>query len=377
VNHFTRFAVGLDTSDREMHIVVLEPGGALFHETALPLDAGVLSIYFRDLSELDPVIAVETGTHANWIYDLLKSLGFADVIVADARKLKMISQSDKKSDRRDAQTLAKFVQSCPELLHPVQPRGEQARQDRRLLGARQVCVETRTKLIAHVRGVVKSAGGRLPSCDAANFPGLAGALPDSLKEILTPVLEIIRQINGTISRFDEQIKQRCKNDPIIERLTQVAQVGPITGLAFAATVEDPKRFRRNRAIASFLGLRPKLDQSGEIDKQLPITKAGDGYMRQLLVISAQGTLRKNSPPSDLKRWGLAIARSGGKRGKRRAAVAVARKLAVLLLSLWKSGADYEPLRAQASKDAPRPKRITRSSKPVPPQRKSSRLRKAA
>lgn len=377
MNYSTRYSAGFDTSDRELHIVILEPGGTLFHETSLPLEPGILRVYFRDLSELEPVVSFETGTHANWMYDLLKSLGFTDVIVADARKLKMISQSDKKSDRRDAHTLAKFAQSCPELLHPVQPRGEQARQDRRLLSARKVSIETRTKLIAHVRGIVKSAGARLPSSDPGKFPCLADALPDSLKETLTPVMNIIRKINESISEFDDLIEKRCKNDHTIERLTQVAQVGPITGLAFSATIEDPQRFPRNRAIASFLGLRPKLDQSGEIDKQLPITKAGDGYMRQLLVISAQGILRKNSPASDLKRWGLAIARRGGKRGKKRAAVAVARKLAVLLLSLWKTGADYEPLRAQAQKDASRPKRVSRGSQPARPKRKVTPFPKAA
>lgn len=377
MNNSTRYAVGLDTSDREVHIVVREPGGAVLHETSLPLDRHILELYFRDLRDLNPVIALETGTHANWLYDLFRVLGFADVIVADARKLKMISQSDKKSDHRDALTLAKFAQSCPELLHPVQPRCEQARQDRRLLSARHVTIEARTKLIAHVRGVVKSTGERLPTCDSDKFPRLAASLPETLRQILTPVMEVVRQMNDTIGQLDELIEQRCKGDPIIETLTQVPHVGPVTGLAYSATIESPTRFHRNRAIASFLGIRPKLDQSGEIDKQLPITKAGDSYLRQLLVISAQGILRRSSPDCDLKRWGLAIATRGGKRGKRRAAVAVARKLAVLLLSLWKSGAEYEPLRNAPPKSTTRRRRASTTADAASPISTTSRRRKAA
>jgi transposase len=340
----TPYAAGLDISDREMKVCVLGPSGKVHEESTVPVDRDVLKLYFKRLLKLEPVVALETGTHANWVYDLLVELGFSKVIVADARQLKMIYESNKKTDELDARLLARYAQACPDLLHPVQPRGEQARQDRRLLSARNVCVETRTKLVAYVRGIVKSTGARLPSCDPDNFAALVKMLPDSLKPILTPVMSIIGPLSEKIHAFDELIEKRCKANPATKCLKQVNGVGPITALAFAATVEDPMRFTRNRNIASFIGVRPRIDESGTLKKQLGITKAGDGYLRQLLVISAHTILRQRSPVTDLKRWGQSIAKAGGKRGKRRAAVAVARKLAVLLLALWKSGAKYQPLR---------------------------------
>lgn len=344
MNNLTRYAIGLDTSDRDMKVCILEPGGEKVEEITIPLNRHHLTAYFEPLGELHPVIAFETGTHSNWLYDFFTALGFASVIVADARQLKVISKSKKKTDRKDAQTLAELAQSCPAMLHPVQPRSERARQDRRLLSARHVLVESRTKLVAHARGIVKSTGARLSNVDTDRFPDLEESLPDALKPILGPLMNAIREINAAISKYDALIHERCEGDSVIGRLKQVSCVGNITALAFVAAVEDPMRFLRNRHVASFLGLTPRIDESGTIEKQLRITKAGDNYTRQLLVMSAQGILRRNSPVTDLKRWGQSIAETGGKRGKRRAAVAVARKLAVLLLSIWKSGADYEPIR---------------------------------
>jgi transposase len=371
VNQSTPYAAGFDMSDREMKVCVLGDGGSVHQETAVPLDRSVLSIYLKGLRDFNPVVALETGTHANWVYDLLLELGFTKVIVADARMLKMIFQSDKKTDRLDARLLARFAQSCPELLHAVRPRGERARQDRRLLSARHISVEARTRLIAHVRGIVKSTGSRLRDCDADNFHELLASLPDSLQEILAPVMEAIEKLTAGIFTYDELIAKRCKNDPIIERLRQVKCIGPITALAFVATIENPMRFRRTRDVASYVGVRPRIDQSGSKDKQLRITKAGDGYLRQLLVMSGQAILRKSSPATDLKRWGQSIAESGGKRGKRRAAVAVARKLSVLLLSLWKSGKDYEPLRKNEAKDQSAIATKPKAARPPKPARKAA------
>ena len=349
----TPYAIGLDTSDREIHVALLDPDGTVLQETTVPLDRSVLSVYFRTLQELEPVIALETGTHANWIYDLLVDLEYPTVLVADARQVALISKSNKKTDRVDARKLARLAQSCPELLHPVKPRTEGARQDRRLLSGRQALVETRTKLIAQVRGLVKSTGSRLAACDTSRFHDFEDSVPESLKLILSPTMDVIRTLNKSIQTYDSMIHQRCEGDPIIQRLMQVNCVGEVTSLAFVAAVEDPSRFARNRDVGPFLGITPKIDDSGTIQKQLHITKAGDSYVRQLLVICAQGILRKSSPVTDLKRWGQSIAESGGKRGKRRAAVAVARKLAVVLLALWRSGQDYEPLRNQRPSQTPK------------------------
>ena len=348
----TPYGLGLDISDRSMMACLRSPDGSAAEETTLSTSPAVVAMYLRRLKDLQPVVALETGTHSNWIYDLAKELGFEQVILADARMLKVIFHSDKKTDRLDAQVLARFAQTCPELLHGIRPRGEQARQDRRLLSARRVSVQVRTKLINHVRGIVKSSGARLADCDTQSFPGLAESLPENLRQVLAPLFAALTQLTESIADYDKLVKQRCTGDPVIERLMQVPGVGPTTALAFESAIEDPARFARNRTVASYLGLRPKVDQSGTIEKQLRITKAGDGYVRQLLVQCAHAILSKRTPVSDLKRWGQNIAESGGKRGKRRAAVAVARKLAVLLLTLWKTGSDYEPLRKRTAANGP-------------------------
>lgn len=369
MNNSTRYAFGLDTSDREIHAALFEPGAKLIDESSMPLFADHLRAFFGEFVQLDPVIALETGTHANWLYDLFKQLGFSTVLVADARQLKLISQSKKKTDQVDARMLGRIAQSCPELLHPVTPRGEQARQDRRLLAARHIAVQARTKIITHVRGIVKSTGARLADCASSRFADFDASLPPSLQAILSPLLELIHKATETIETYNVKIDERCKGDPVIERLTQVPQVGSITALAYSATVEDPSRFPRNRDVASYLGITPRVDDSGDIKKQLHISKAGDGYVRHLLVSSAQGLMRRSAPATDLKRWGLSIAETGAKRGKRRAAVAVARKLAVLLLTLWKTGADYEPLRNQ--KAAAEPRKSSAKQKAVKPLRKAA------
>lgn len=337
------------------------PDGSTVEESTVPTTPKVVGLYLQRLKGLLPVVALETGTHSNWIYDLLKAAGFEKVIVADARMLKVIFHSTKKTDRLDAQVLARIAQTCPELLHGIRPRGEQARQDRRLLSSRDSCVQSRTRLITHARGIVKSAGGRLASCDADNFPKLVDALPENLRQALAPLFDAIAQLNATIAAYDKLIEARCSGDAVIDRLKQVGGIGPITALAFSATIEDPTRFRRNRTVSSYIGLRPRVDNSGTIQKQLSVTKAGDGYLRRLLVQCAHVILRKSAPASDLKRWGRSLAESGGKRGKRRAVVAVARKLSVLLLTLWKTGADYVPVRPPAD-PSPTPQRKPRSPK---------------
>lgn len=350
MSHSTPYGLGMDISDRSMMACLRGPESTVIEETTLPLSPAVAEVYLRRLKELQPVVALETGTHSNWIYDLLQTLGFEKVIMADARKLKVIFQSDKKTDRFDAQILARLAQTCPELLHGVRPRGEQARQDRRLLSARQIAVETRTKLVTHMRGIVKSTGARLVDCDADRFADQKDSLPDALQEILAPLFESVFQVTEAIFTYDAAIQKRCANDPVIKQLIQVPGVGEITALAFVSAIEDPFRFKRNRDVASYFGVRPRVDKSGMIEKQLRITKAGDQYMRQLLVQCAHAVLRPRSQVTDLKRWGQKVAESGGKRGKRRAAVAVARKLAVLLLSLWKTGAKYEPFKERGDKN---------------------------
>ena len=289
------------------------------------------------------LVAMETGTHSPWISRLAESLGHT-VLVANARKLRVIYEDNGKCDERDAMMLARIARLDPKLLYPIKHRGETAQADLALLRSRDMAVRTRTKLITHVRGSVKSFGHRLPSSSSAYFAAkVETSIPEALRDALEPLLRLIAQLTVSIKEYDAAIKLRSKQAyPETELLRSVPGVGPITALGFVLSIEAPERFTRSRNVPAYFGLTPKRDQSGDMDKQLRITKAGDGFIRRLLVGCAQYILGVFGADSALRRWGLRLAERGGKSGKRRAVVAVARKLAVLLHRLWIDGATYEP-----------------------------------
>ena len=244
--------------------------------------------------------------------------------------------------------------SDPKLLRPVVHRSESAQEDLALVRARACLVETLTALVCTLRGLVKSAGGRLPRKDAATIRhAFCEELPPQLRASLTPLVLTIEFLNDEIRSYDRKVDDLAtKKCPETELLTAVDSVGNLTSLTFVLTLEDPGRFDRSRDVGPFLSLVPKRDQSGETDKQLRITKAGDRAVRTLLVPCAQRILGRFGKDCDLKRYGERIAARGGRIAKRKAVIAVARKLAARLHHPWKTGEVYEPdhdrSRAQAA-----------------------------
>jgi transposase len=220
------------------------------------------------------------------------------------------------------------------------------RQDLVALRARDALVTVRTELINTTRGLVKTLGERLPKCSSESFPRRAeGALPQSVREVLLPLVRLVETLSSCIEVYDKRIeKLATEKYEHTELLRQVKGVGPLTSLAYVLTLENPERFAKSRDVGPYLGLVPKQEDSGESQPQLRITKTGDEMVRRLLVGSAQYILGPFGPDTDLRRYGLRLCERGGKNAKKRAAVAVARKLAVLLHRLWVSGEVYEPLR---------------------------------
>jgi transposase len=265
--------------------------------------------------------------------------------------VQLISASSRKNDRMDARMLARLARIDPELLRPIRQRSEQAQADLRTIRIRAVLVETRTKLVNASRGFVKSVGERLPACDAASM-GVERMeeLPAELQDSLRPLLEEVESLTGRIKQLDSKIEQIARTQyPETELLRQVSGVGTLIALTFVLTVGDRERFRKSRDVGCYVGLRPKQSESGQSQPQLPITKEGDRYLRTLLVQGAHHILGWRGPDTDLKRWGMKLAERGGNNAKKRAVVAVARKLAVLLHRLWVCREVYEPLRnSQAS-----------------------------
>ncbi len=335
--------VGLDVGDKHVHACFLDHNGDIVEESRLATTAQALRRRFG--SEERYRVILEAGLHSPWMSRLLIELGH-NVYVANPRRLRAIYLNENKSDRVDAEYLARIGRLDPALLFPLKHRSAETQADLALLRARAMVVKARGMLIQYMRGVVKSAGGRIPHCDARGFAQkAANHLPPELEPVLSPIITSIIEMGETIRNYDKQIEEMVEErHPETQLLRQVAGVGPITAATFVLTVEDPARFARSRSIGSYLGLRPRQDESGSIKRQLRITKAGDEQLRSLLVSCSQYILGHFGPDSDLRRWGLHLAERGGKNGKKRAVVAVARKLSVLLLRLWATGEIYEPLR---------------------------------
>jgi transposase len=335
--------IGMDLGDKTSHYYVLDSEGELVREGTLTTTKKGMKQRFGSLQRCR--IAMEVGTHSPWVSRLLGSLGH-EVIVANARQVKLISASSRKSDRLDAQTLARLARMDPELLRPIRHRSEKAQGHLMQVRVRSALVETRTGLINTARGLAKAMGERLPACDADQMgvEKMQG-LPAELAEALAPLLETVESLTERIKEWDQKLEQLAGSEyPETELLRQVSGVGSLIALTFVLTLEDPNRFGKSRDVGCYLGLRPRRSESGERQPQLGISKEGDVYLRKLLVQGAHCILSQRSPDTDLKRWGLKLAGKGNKNAKKRALVAVARKLAILLHHLWVSGEVYEPLR---------------------------------
>jgi len=290
-------------------------------------------------------IALETGMHSPWVSRLLSDLGH-EVIVAHARNVRLIGESRKKDDRLDARTLARLARIDPQLLSPVKHRSAKAQADLTVIRARAGLVRSRTALINTARGLTKSYGERLRGCNPRNMnPEKAQQLSPELQAALEPLLAAIESLSERIHEYNQQIEKIARESyPQVARLEQVKGVGTLIALTYLLTLEDPHRFRKSRDVGGYVGLQPGRRNSGKSEPQLHISKEGDPYLRTLLVQGAHHILGPFGADSDLRRWGLKLAERGGKNGKKRAVIATARKLAVLLHRLWVSGETYEPLR---------------------------------
>jgi transposase len=340
-----QLTAGLDLGDKYSYLCVLDTdSGELVEDGRLRTTPEDLRRRFDFEKKLR--IAIEVGTHSPWVSRLLEACGH-EVVVANPRKTRLIYGDKRKTDELDAQKLARLARADPELLYPIEHRGEDSQAHLALIHSRDALVRSRTQLINHVRGMVKSFGARLPKCSAESFhKKVADALPSELAEALGGVVETITSLTERIRDYERRIERVCKESYPQETglLRQVPGVGAITSLTFVLTLEDPDRFEKSRAVGAYLGLVPGKDQSGESDPGRPISREGDEMLRRLLVSSAHYILGPFAPDCDLRRHGEKIAERGGKNAKKRAVVAVARKLSVLLHRLWITGEAYEPLR---------------------------------
>jgi transposase len=336
--------IGIDLGDRNSSYCIVDERGAVVSEGSVKTTQAGLRAGFGKLQRSR--VAIEAGTHSAWVARVLGECGH-EVIVANARAIPLLTANSGKTDPIDAEMLARMARVDPALLHPIRHRSQEAHGHLTVIRARRVLVEARTKLMNAARGLVKPLGERLPSCSpAAATVRLAAELAPAARMAIEPLLTAVEALNEQIQEVDHRIEAigREHYAEEVRRLTQVKGVGTLVALTFVLTLEDPARFRKSRDVGCYIGARPKRDQSGKSNPQLGITKEGDEYLRTLLVNSAQYILGRFGPDTDLRRWGLKLCRRGGANARKRAVVAVVRKLSVLLHRLWVSGQLYDPLR---------------------------------
>ena len=338
-----QLTIGLDLGDRTSHYCILNEAGEVILESKLPTTPkGIEEVFSKNPRSR---VALETGTHSPWVSRKLTQLGH-DVIVAHARNVRLIGESSRKDDQLDARTLARLARIDAGLLGPVRHRSAKAQIHLTVIRARAALVSTRTALVNAARGLTKSYGERLRKCGTEQMNReIAKELSQELRDVLDPLLREIESLTERIAEYDRRIEQIGKEIyPQVAVLKQVKGVGPLIALTYVLTLDDPRRFRRSRDVGCFLGLRPGRRNSGMSEPQLHISKEGDRYLRTLMVQGAHYILGPFGQDSDLRRWGLKLGERGGKNAKKRAVVAVARKLAVLLHKLWVGGEVYELLR---------------------------------
>lgn len=341
--------VGIDLGDKKHAICAIDSEGELIEQR--PITNHRESI--RRLSQKYPEarMVMEVGTHSPWISRFLSELGH-EVFVANARKLRAIYANNRKSDEADAHILARLGRFDTSLLYPIQHGSEQAQRDMLQIKLRDNLVRQRVDIISAVRFTLKSLGLRIKSPSTPSFARHARKVlaerDEDLLKMIEPSLDVLDVMNDQIKHLDKKIEiLGVEQYPESQRLRQISGVGPITSLAFVLLMGDLDRFSSSRAVGAYLGLVPKRDQSGNLDKKLPISKAGDAYMRRLLVGAAQYILGPFGSDCDLRRHGLELAERGGRGAKKKAVIATARKLAVLMHALLLKDREYQPLAVAA------------------------------
>lgn len=349
-----RLAIGIDVSDRTAQVCVLGRTG-IVDEFKITLDEPSLRTRVPFVEPERGVVVFETGGRAAWMKRVFTKLGMR-CVVADARKLAAISTSPTKTDRNDARVLARLGMAdelmgaggpeAERLLHDTYVRPPELQRIYERLRVRDQLVTRRGDFIRQVRSIIKGTGSTLRGGTSGAFHRRREEVAEDIRDVVDPLFDVITSCTEAIDRIDTRLTEIAKGSPAVERLLTVSGVGPITALAFYAVIGDPTRFSNIRDVGAYLGMVVRRDQSGRLDPALGISKCGNGFMRRLLVQCASYILGPFGKDCALRAWGQKYVAEKGDRSKKKARVAVARKLAVHLLSIWKNQQVWKPFPSQ-------------------------------
>jgi transposase len=342
--------IGLDIGDRFSHYAVRNSVGAILEEKRLPSTEVALRKSFTPFK--GNRLLMEVGTHSPWMQRVLRELGI-DARVCEARSAAEANRYGRKTDVRDARLLSELLRTDSHLVRLVEHRSTEDQATWAVIQSRDALVRSRTALVNQARGICKSWGRRLPGCTTSAFNAQTWFhVPEELRPALSPLYEQILETTERINEYDKKIAACIQEThPEVERLTEIHGVGNLTALAFVLAVGNVKRFQRSRDIGAYFGLVPKKRASGDVDPQLGISKRGNETVRRLLVGAAHYILGPfNKTESDLRTFGVRIQGGGtDSRRKRRAVVAVARKLAVVMGALLINEQPYRAVRKKTKR----------------------------
>ncbi len=340
------YYAGLDVSVEETSLCVVDGSGRIVKEAVVGTSpAGIASLLSDFAGGLDRV-GLETGPQSAWLYEGLRAEGLAVVVIDAVHASAMLKGGFRnKTDRNDARGLADMMRVGK--YRAVWVKSAACRQGRALLVAREQLVKTRTALVNTLRGLLRGAGIELGALGKGGFGAAVRSALNEERKLLAsvvPLLRTLETVERELAGYDQRIKALAEGEAVCRLLMTCPGIGPVTAFAYRVGVDDPHRFRRPRDLGAYFGLTPRRYQSGQIDYSGRISHMGDAAMRRLLYLSAQ-TILRGGPRDPLSAWALRLAK---RRGAKRAKVALARKLAVVLHRMWLDQAPYHVAAAKAA-----------------------------
>jgi transposase len=334
--------IGLDVSLKDTAISIRQ-GGSRIWRGKCASDPALLAEIIRKRAPLAKRVVFETGPLSTWFYHALTSAGVPAICIEARHAQKILSETLNKTDANDADGLAQLAEAG--FYKAVRVKSFEAMLDRTLIGVRKQVAGMSIQLSNQIRGVMKTFGLIVPKSKGRVFEGHVKELltgNDSLARIILPLLDAWRDIRKHAANLDLQLLAAARNSRATRLLMTIPGIGAITSLSFSAAIEDPANFKRSRSVGAWLGLTTRRYQSGEVDYDGHISRRGDSHLRSLLYEAAvvMLTRTKSRHDSSLKDWGLKLRE---RLGIKRAAVAVARKLAVIMHSMLKTGEPFNKL----------------------------------
>ena len=346
--------IGIDLGDKKHAVVGLDEKANIVLRRWLPNNADALRTFFERNKGAE--IGMETGTHCRWISVLAVECG-CKAYVGNAHKLRSIFGNTHKNDMRDAEEIANLLHENKRHFHPVVLRDQEHQDLVQLVKMREIVMADRTRSINAVRGMAKANGVRIADCDADSFAKQLGlvlmTLPDNLIRLFKPQIKLLKAIDQAIDNYDKLIakyrKQHFEEECAL--LETIPGTGPVNSTAFVAFAGDVKRFRHASDVGPYFGLTPGRDQSSGRDEPKKITKEGNKFVRHLLVNAANNIMKDNAKDTELKRFGLRVWGGRGKIAKRKAKVALARKLVVTMAAMLRNGTAYRGIAETKADDS--------------------------